>query len=448
MAAKDASIIEEVILEANDKSQDVDISLGVLGIDYYEDIFSPTITAKILVMNTGDSIEGKDGKIQSIYNGLPLRGGERLSLRIAPNTEENGGLDFSETYQDYLYVSSITNVLSESQRETFTLNLVSREAITNETTRVPIKFPTSSTIDTSVKKILTDYLKTEKEIDADKTSNTYGFIANMRKPFNIITWLASKAVSKDNNAGFFFYQTQDGYHFKSIDNLINQEPKAEYTYTEIAQSDTERNNDFNILRYNTNRNQDLLSKLRLGAYSSFVATYDPYDCTFNLPQEAEFTLSKSVDKDKIKNLGQELKLPPVNETSDKTLGDIPTRIMTMVLERGVLEKGTKPDPNADPMQYQAQSLMRYNTLNTQELHMQVPLNTNLRAGDTIKCMFPRISSDGKEFDDEQSGLYLIAELRHYFGTERSETSMKLLRDTFGLYGVNNDNTNTSKGIFN
>ena len=439
MAAKDESILEVVTLEANDQSQDVDIRTGVISIDYYEDIFSPTVTAKILVYNTGDSIEGKDGKLQSIYNGLPLRGGERVSIRIAPNTEDNGGLDFSENYQDYLYVSSVTNVLSMAKKETFTLNLVSREAITNETTRVPVKFPSSSTIDVSVKKILEDYLKTEKEMDVDPVSNAYGFISNMRKPFNIITWLASKSVSEQGNAGYFFYQTQDGYQFKSIDNLINQEPKATYEYTEVNVSDTERNNDFNILRYATNKNQDLLEKLKLGAYSSFVATYDPLKSEFNLPQQAEFTLSKSVDKDKTKNLGQELKLPPIDDTSDRTLGDIPSRIMTMVLDRGVLEKGVKTDKNADPLQYQAQSLMRYNTLNTQQMHMQVPLNTNLRAGDTIKCMFPKVTSEDEDVDDEQSGLYLIKEICHHFGDSKSETSMLLLRDTYGLYGVNNDN---------
>ena len=146
MAAKDASILEVVTIEANDKSQDVDIRNGVMSIDYFEDIFSPTVTAKIVVYNTGDTIKGKDGKIQSLYNGLPLRGGERVSIRIAPNTEDNAGLDYSENYQDYLYVSSITNVITQAKKEAFTLNLVSREAITNETTRVPIKFPSSSTI--------------------------------------------------------------------------------------------------------------------------------------------------------------------------------------------------------------------------------------------------------------------------------------------------------------
>ena len=296
MSAKDKSIFEQVTLEANDQSQDVDIRAGVVSIDYYEDIFSPTITAQIVVFNTGDSITGKDGKLQSIYNGLPLRGGERLSLKIKKNSEENAGLDFSETYKDYMYVSSITNVLTESQREAFTLNLVSREAITNETVRVPIRFATSSTIDTSVKKILTDYLKTEKEMDIEPTSNTYGFIGNLKKPFNLLVWLASKGVPEEGTAGFVFFQTQDGYHFKSLDTLINQEPKATYTYTEVNKSQIERNNDFNILRYSTNKNQDLLQKLRLGAYASYVATFDFYNGRFNTPEESKFILSKYKSK--------------------------------------------------------------------------------------------------------------------------------------------------------
>ena len=143
------SIYEELILESNDQKRTVDIRTGTVSIDYYEDIFSPSITAKIQVGNTGDSIQAKDnegnatGTFQSIYNGLPLRGGERVSLKIAGNSKTNPGLDFATDQKDYFYVSSITNVISQSQKEFFELNLVSREAITNETTRVPKKFPKS-----------------------------------------------------------------------------------------------------------------------------------------------------------------------------------------------------------------------------------------------------------------------------------------------------------------
>ena len=115
------------------------------------------------------------------------------------------------------------------------------------------------------------------------------------------------------------------------------------------------------------------------------------------------------------------------------MGDTPTRILTAILDVGTMEKDASTDINSDPKLYQSQALMRYNILFTQSLSIVVPCNTNLRAGDIIECQFPRISqSDAKEYDKEQSGLYMIKELCHHFDSENSYTSMKLVRDTFGI----------------
>ena len=56
MAAIDASIYEKFIIQSSDGSRDVDISRGVTMFSYYEDIFSPTITAKVYVVNDGNTI--------------------------------------------------------------------------------------------------------------------------------------------------------------------------------------------------------------------------------------------------------------------------------------------------------------------------------------------------------------------------------------------------------
>jgi hypothetical protein len=436
------SIYEELILESNDQKRTVDIRTGTVSIDYYEDIFSPSITAKIQVGNTGDSIQAQDnegnstGKFQSIYNGLPLRGGERVSLKIAGNSGTNPGLDFATDEKDYLYVSSITNVISESQREFFELNLVSREAITNETVRVPKKFPTSQSISDSVESIIKEYLKTDKIDKIDKTQNKYGFIGNLRKPFTVLVWLASKGVpessKKDATAGYVFFQTQDGFSFRSIDNLISQPSKATYSYSDVNQSGYEKDNDFNILQYTTNRNQNLIEKLRLGTYSSYRIVYDPLHFTF---KESTFKLENYAGESV--NLGQTLELPKINNDSNQKLGDLPTRILSQVLDIGTVDADISKASNADPSKYQSQAIMRYNVLFTQTLSMTVPSNTNLRAGDIITCNFPKISrEDGATYDDEQSGLYMIKELCHHFDTEGSYTSMSLIRDTFGRYATN------------
>lgn len=440
MSASKSSSYEILTLESNDQQRTVDIRTGTVSVDYYEDIFSPTITAKIKVANTGTSIAPKDnpdGPKQSIYHGLPLRGGERLRMKILDRGDGKLGLDFATDPSKYLFVSSITDVVSETQRESFTLNLVSREAITNETTRVIKKYNTGSTIDNSVKSILRDILKTDKFSDQsiEKAQNKYGFVGNLRKPFSVLVWLASKSVpesSGDATAGFFFYQTQDGFSFKSIDGLISQEPKATYIESQVNKGDTERNNDFIISDYYTDKNQNLIEKLRLGTYCSQRMFFNPLDFSFTNPSEGKFQLDSY--KEKIKNLGKKLELPLIADDSNKQLGEVPTRILSAVIDIGTMEKDVSTDENADPGKYQAQAIMRYNVLFTQTISMTVPCNTNLRAGDTINCLFPKISKDsGDEFDLDQSGLYMIKELCHHFEPERSFTSMLLIRDTFGLF---------------
>ncbi len=436
------SLYNELILQSNDGSRTIDLIDGAILFEYYEDIFSPTITAKIKVVDNGNVItpaNNKSGDKQSIYNGLPLRGGERLSLKIAGNSSTNPGLNFSKKADDYFYVSSISDVIAEVNRETFTLHLTSREAITNETVRVSKKFPTSLRISDSVEKILKESLLTKKIGTIDKSSNKYGFIGNLRKPFTVLVWLASKGVPESSGsatAGFLFYQTQDGFQFRSLDELMKQTPKATYTYTESQESYDENekkvNNDFKILNYYIDRNQNLLEKLRLGTYANYRIFFNPLNGTITPPDKEVFKQSNY--NQKTSNLGNKsFNLPKISNESSETLGDVPTRIITGILDVGTMEKDVSKDVNADPTEYQSQSLMRYNTLFTQTVNVMVPSNTNLRAGDLIECNFPKITqSSAREFDSETSGLYMIKELCHHFDVENSYTSMKLVRDTFGV----------------
>ena len=450
MSASEASSFEELTLESNDQERTVDLRSGVVSIDYYEDILSPTITAKVRVINTGDSISPKDpqdpkktdGAKQSIYNGLPLRGGERLVMKILDqgkannNGKEKTGLDFSTDPRKYLFVSSITQVLQETQRESFLLNLVSREAITNETSRVMKRY--NGTISGTVRKILTDPLigfnVDESKLDdiVESTRGSYDFIGNLRKPFSTLITLASKSVpdvSKNSTAGFVFFQTQDGFQFSSIDSLIKKGSKATYRYTDVNESSTTKNNDFNILKYNIDKNQNLIENLRMGTYSFVRLAFNPLTHAFT--QDFFSYGEKNTGKDKkISNLGGDLELPKISDDSNQTLDQIPTRAVSQIVDIGATV-GVSTADNYPSSQYQGQNIVRYNLLMTQSVSMMIPCNTDLRAGDIITCEFPKISREDKnEIDRQTSGKYMIKELCHHFESKRSFTSMTLVRDTF------------------
>tara|TARA_B100001094_G_scaffold44758_2_gene39611 strand:+ start:959 stop:2254 length:1296 start_codon:yes stop_codon:yes gene_type:complete len=429
MAALDSSIYEEIILTSADGKTDVDIASGTVMIGYYEDIFSPTITAKLQVVNDGGTIKSESGGMQSIYNGLPLRGGETVSIKIKGNSKSNPGLNF--TGENVFFVSSISNVIVQKKTESFTLNLVSHKAIMNETSRVGRKYPTSNRISESVKDIIENQLGVEDDIDIDETQNVYGFIGNMRKPFTVLTWLASKSVPEipdegsekptNSTAGYVFYETKSGYHFRSIDSLIESVAyKPSYNYSEVI--DKQADNDHKILRYHTSLNEDVLGKLQRGGYCSYRTFFNPLTFDYTDPSKGKFKLEDY--KGKAKTMGKEVSLPG-------NLGDSPSRLITSILDVGTMEKGASKEENADPFLTQSQAMMRYNSIFSQKLHMQIPSNTNLESGNLIECEFIK-SSTRDEIDLEQSGLYMIKELCHYFDSSGSYTSLTLIRDTFGV----------------
>ena len=438
MAAQDRSQYEIFQIRSNDGSKTVNVSNLVITFSYFENVLSPMVTAQAVIVNTGNAVVDEEEDITSIYNGLPLNGGEKVSIKI-PATAEGPGIEFTEENGNELYIASITNVLIDAERESFTINLVSREAITNETSRIGKKFPSTEPISDSVKEIIKNYLLSDKDVDIDETQNPYGFIGNMKKPFTTLTWLATKSVpgnvsGGDATAGYFFFETYLGYHFRSIDSLITQDPfPIEYSYSPGIIDNQDPNKDYKILQFSTVRNQKMVENLEKGAYCTYRMYFNPLNSTFTTPQQGEFRISKYAEK--MENLGRdfEIFLPPVDK-KNKSLGDVPSRYVTGVLDYGTLErKGSRARAkNADPMEYHSQAMMRYNTIFTQILTATIPLNTQLTAGSIIQMNFAKITRDKvKVRDNEQSGLYMIKELVHYYDNKGSFTKLKLIRDTMG-----------------
>ena len=433
MSADQAANYEEFIIESNDGSRDVDLRFGVISFQYFEDVFSPTVTARVLVQSSGggdiEDFKGVGGT-KALLQGLPIIGGERVSIKV--KTVVGDGIDLTE---DPLYVGGVSEIMTDGDRELFTLNLVSRSAITNETSRVTKKYPTTQKIDISVKQIAEEFLKIElPEDNIDSCKNQYGFIGNLRKPFTVLTWLAGKAIpasgKKDSTAGYFFYQTLDGHYFKSIDELIKQEPYAEYKEDTVNKSALEsgvKDTATKIMSYAFKQNTNILEKLRTGAFSSHNVFFDPL--TFEFPQ---FTYKLKDFAEQMEVMGEPPELPPIEAGSSESLGDYPTRLMTRILDRGTMDPDVKVDVNSDPAKVQSQSIARYNLLMTQAVQVTVACNSDLRAGMIVKLFFKNQSFEkGNEFDEHTSGLYMIKELCHQFTQTDSLTSMLLVRDSYG-----------------
>lgn len=418
-----------IIITSSETNKEIDLTNSMVFCDYFEDILSPCVMMTIQIAAT-----------YSIYNGLPIRGGERVDLDI-----ETLSGNFKLTGDNAMYVYKVSGIVSDGTKEYFTLHLCSREALTNETARVQRKYA-KKPINDHVESILKDVLKTKKfkSSNIEKTSNSYSFIGTLKKPFHILTWLGPKGIpatsSSGNNgktakgvAGFVFYENKDGFHFRSIDTLVSatqsqsgstsKEYIPKYNYNPGVTESNNLDNNFNIINYNFEKNTDLMKSLRVGTYSNVTYFYDLYR---NSIDQITYSLNSEV---KSKLGGSKIPYP-------KDFGDRPSRILFRSSDIGMLDaEGEKEDSGRDNTDM-AKSFSRYNLLFTQALNMIVPMNVNLKAGNLIYAQFQQVdASKSGEVDPEQSGNYLIKEVRHHFESGQMISSLKLVRDSYGLYGA-------------
>ena len=389
--------------------EEYDIVRGGPIIDYYESIESPTISMTVSFVDI-DQMLGQEG----------ITGGELIDLRV----QINGFDDFEiKSKKHRLMLNSVTNMITDTNKQFATLQFVSVESIINETSRINKKL--TGNVSNTVKNILiqgenTDKkgIQSPKKLHMDNALNSYSFMGNLKRPFNIIQWLQPKTQSSKTNFGFLFYESHDGYHFKSIENLLKQK-SIRYTKT-----DKPIEGDFRILKNNLNQTNDVGLNLRSGMYANKTIYID-----------IENQLKEIVD-----STTDDFKLPKQNKLLED-LQNKPSRLMLRVNDFGVAQKGAKKkdvQKLSELAVYQNKSYIRNNLLFSQSLSIAIPLNTTLRAGFVIDIKLPlkkgdggdSTNSTGNEKTNDPSGKYLISELRHVLGAGAAETQLTLIRDVF------------------
>ena len=408
--AESQFLITKCLLRPNEGSsldEDYDIVRGNPIINYFESIESPSISMTITFVDV-DQVLGRKG----------ITGGEFINLTI-----KDGDVDkFKITDDHKMMLNSVRNMTTETNKQYATLEFVSVETIVNETARVTKKF--TGNVANIVEELLVSDKKgiqTEKKLEKDQATNSYSFIGNLKRPIDTIQWLCPKAQSSTTNFGFLFYENLDGYHFKSIEKLLKQDP-IEYRYTD--KPDDFDIGPFKILQNQVNQTNDIGMNCRMGMYANRTIYIDIENQT---NQEVDFKITDLDLKKPVKLLDG--------------IEDFPTRLMLRVNDFGVAQVGAaKSDvqPLSELAVYQNKSYIRNNLLFSQSLSIAIPLNTTLRAGFMIDVKLPLKKGDGEaptdstgnEKTNDPSGKYLISELRHVLGAGAAETQLTLIRDVF------------------
>jgi hypothetical protein len=418
-----SSLYEEITLSRD--GTNVALEGRTINFSYFESLLSPYVTANLTYVDTGNGIEGSATDTQerfgTILNSLPIEGGgtEEVKFKI---TNQLGSLDFTTTP---LKVLGTIPLGQESLREFVILKMVSEYAIKNENSQVFEKY--YNNISNSVSSILTQKLGVpSNKITLDQTQNSLSFSGSNSRPFDLIISCARASIPLGGSPGFLFWETQSGFNYKAIDNIVNSSPVATYRYYGIAKTSLNDNQqNYRILNSPSYvQNQDIIKALRSGLYRTKNVGWNPYTGKY---EEIFLSLSDSG----IQTLGGS---PSYN--SEFNQSNSFARTNYFILDSGNNESGISTSINNNQLEYFAKAAMRYNLFMTQVLDITVPANPNLKAGDVINCEFEKVTISNKNegsSDERQSGKYIILHLCHNFTPKRSFTSLRLVRDTYGLY---------------
>lgn len=416
------------VLSNKQTDKSVDLTNGLVRLMYYESILQDTVKSEIVFADTGNSIDDK-----SVLEGLPLVGTEDVELEFKDNNDT--------TLKINLNVNKVTLVNEESTSSMVRLDLVSEEFLRNEggSSRLNVRF--DGKISDHIRRILTDFLKTEKKLDIEETSNNYNFIGNNRKPYYVLNWLSKASIptvagEKGKTGGFFFFETSEGFKFKSIDGLFKQKQKKSLIYN--LTTDLPAGYDTKVLDFqgdNLIRSQE---KLKIGAYGTRLVVFDPFNCFYEVIEQ---TANDSKD-------GTELAAKELPKLNDKFESDSKfTRTTYRLIDTGTLPSGTtqqqidkSTEQNFELQKIMNQTIRRYNQLFTGMQTVTIPGDFSLHAGDTLFLDTPGLRPKKEDkLNKEYGGLYIIADLCHYISPEETYTKLNLVRDSFGRKGNHTTN---------
>ena len=446
--AAEPALLQKVTVLAKKNKRTVSLLGGTVRVLYWESILGDTVRASVVFTDAGNTMnittakgqgnKGRKKKVSAV-EGLPITGGEQVDLKF---TDNNGNsVNFGKGGNN-LFINNRKDIVTKSQTsgKTYELILTSQEFIDNANSQVG--YCSADILSDQVKNVLKDVLKSEKVKDEnfEETKNSINYIGNNKKAFYTINNLATKSVSaKDQelgvSAGYFFWETADGYYFKSIDTLLSGKQKKSIIYNESADNKIPKGYDIKALTLETDSLIDVEQKKSLGATKTKSVKIDPFTTQYEVTTLDAFTFEgdlklggkELIADNKIFDTKPSRTTFWFGTTGQQHIGDSEEQI-----EKSKEENFKKAD-------VVNQAIMRYNQLFASQITITIPGEFSLHAGDVVYMDIPEVSESenkvcGDDVNKMDGGLYIIADLCHYITAKETYTKLNLIRDSVGRTG--------------
>jgi hypothetical protein len=425
---QDYSLNSLNLLPAN--GQKIELRKLMVEMSYYEDIYSFVVSGYITIM---------DG--QGFQELLPLTGNEFVEINLSKTSDQVNGIN--RTFRVYKMGPKITT--PNMNTDVYTLYFCSEEMILSEQNKLSKSYK-GQKISNIINNILTDNgptgvfkLSSKRIQKIEETMGMYDFVIPKFKPFETISWLSNYArpqkFGASGGADMLFFETKDGFNFRSLQSMFSDSVYAEYNYeAENLNKNVQKIKDkiTNVLDYEVSKPYDILNEIGSGTFANRIVTIDPLARTVDV-KDFNYTDYRAKNGSLDKNaVSPELtnRLGKTQSTSPEgvlklSFGNSAQQDVAYVKQQGGIAKDINVSTYI-PNRTAQISLANYTTIKA-----VIPGDPGITAGKTIKFTLLSLRPDNKKDEDKYySGKYLVSAVRHVISSEGAyQTVLELSKDS-------------------
>ena len=413
--------LNEILLKSVSVDRSVDITDMVDSFNLFEDIFTNTLTGN---MNLGDTA--------NLIANFPIVGHEEVHITMGtPNIERVQVKKFR--------IYKVTDVNSPNiGMRRYTIHLLSDEFFMNLKGAVSRSFPKSTT-STIAEKIFRTDLESDKKFDIEETQNVYDIVIPNWKPFDAMNWLAKRSMAEHRDgANYMFYETRDGFHFRSLESLAEEESVGVYKRkpADVTDGNPDEEQYRNVNRIEIVNSFDMVANIPNGMYANRLVIHDMINRkteTLDYDYGKEYSKMTHLEDNKktnnwrlsdTQNMSGQGSSMMVHETADE-------------LTSSPLSKQTLVSRFDDTNTYYEKTLQnrisQMQQLNNIKLNITISGDTTRKVGDVLDLELPSVEPviDGTvPMDKLYNGRYLVTALRHKIDNASHLMVMEVVKDSY------------------
>ena len=406
--AGDVQIKEAKLSSLNGNT--VNILNQISTIEIYEDLFSPFITASIVLRES-----------QDFLNSIPLIGEEYVTLNIdTPSLEK--------PIKGRFYIYKITDREYSKERENvYTIKCISEEYVTDVNTK--ISRAVAGNISESARTLFgKDGLNTKKNVVVEKTSNVTKFIANFWNPSKCISQLTTSATNLNNSPTYLFFENRDGFNFRTIEELTKATThqyfiKDNYVRTTESSNSVRSVRDIGedykrIVDISIPVVTDYMKDIETGRLKSRIISHDILTKKYTVK---DFSLKKETKKPHLLNDYPAYSKYAVGNNASS---------MTVMPKYFSNFNNYSDVTNHKTMQ---RRISYFQNLEKFKINIQVPGRTDYTVGQVVDVTIPKaaqiVSNDTSTKDEMLSGRYLISAISHTISKDSHACHMELIKNS-------------------